>query len=406
MAAAMTGALAVAVLFQTSPVVRGRVLDGQTGEPVAGAAVVVDGRTADAGGSDGAFAVAAGQAARRHGEHVVLITANGYAFVSRRVDVAGDGVDLGVIRLNRESAGVNERVDVRGAPALDASAARTLTKAELETLSIVLVDDPLRSVHVLPTTAIPIWPALSSGQSSAPAPTFRVFVAYSLNADYAAKPFFIIFNQPVSPFLSVGGGAYGFEASIERGLRGHLGLKASVSRYVDPFRGAASYCQPPFASICAVRVPFRDDTSALYVTAGPVITAREHKRTSLFAHALVGAVRSSSTFSLSGNNLEYVVNPTSLPSWLIVVTGQPFGQPNSVSYGDHLSDVGLAAAVGGGIDRKLAHRLQFRASVDWNPTFLSRPNLSTNTAVAVVPSERGMQSHTRLSLGVVWQVGR
>ena len=262
----------------------------------------------------------------------------------------------------------------------------------------------LRGFRLVATTAILFWPALSSGQSSAPAQTIRVSGAYSVNADYAAVPFLIVFNQPVSPFLSVGGGPYGFEASIERGLRGHLGLKASVSRYADPFRGTAAYCQPP--SICAVRVPFRDDTSVLYVTAGPVITAREHKRTSIFAHALVGAVRSSSTFSLSGNNLEYVLNPTSLPGWLIVFTGQPFGQPNSVSYGDHLSDVGLAAALGGGIDRKLAHRLQFRASMDWDPTFLSRPKVSTNTAIAVVPSKRGIQSHTRLSLGVVWQLGR
>ena len=246
---------------------------------------------------------------------------------------------------------------------------------------------------------------MSFGQSSAPAPTTRIFGAYSFNADYIANvPFMIIFNQPVSPFFSLGGGPYGFEASIERGLRGHLGLKASVSRNLDPFSGPAAYCQPP--SLCATRVSFEDQTSVLYVTAGPVFTGRASKRTSVFAHALVGAARSSSTFTLSGNGVEYVANPTSLPGWLIVVTGQPFGQPDTVSYGDHLSDVGLAAAVGGGFDRKLAHRLQFRLSMDWNPTFLSRPKVSANTAVAVVPTERRMQNHTRLSFGVVWQLGR
>lgn len=262
----------------------------------------------------------------------------------------------------------------------------------------------LRGFRSVAATAILLWPALSSGQSSAPAPTIRVFGAYSLNADYIAQPVLIVFNQPVSPFLSTGGGPYGFEISVERGFRRHLGLKASVSRYVDPFRGIAAYCQPP--SLCAIRVPFEDHTSAMYITAGPVFTARESKRTSVFAHALVGAVRSSSTFSLSGNDVEYVVNPASLPSWLIVFAGQPFGQPTRISYGDHLSDVGLAAALGGGIDRQLAHRLQFRASMDWDPTFLSRPTASTNAAIAVVPSERGMQSHIRLSLGVVWQLGR
>ena len=258
--------------------------------------------------------------------------------------------------------------------------------------------------RVVATAAILFWPALSSGQSAAPAPATRVFGAYSASADWAAVPFVFIVNQPVSPFLSLGGGPYGFEASIERGLGGHLGLKASISRYVDPFRGTVAYCQAPF--LCAVGVPFRGDTSALYVTAGPVVTARERKRTSVFAHALVGAVRSSSTFSFSGNNVEYVVNPTSLPTWLIVVTGQPFGQPNTVSGGDHLSDVGLTAALGGGIDRTLARRLQFRVSADWNPTFLSRPKHTTNAELATVPSERGMQPHVRLSLGVVWQLGR
>src|SRR5262245_13040548 len=251
---------------------------------------------------------------------------------------------------------------------------------------------------------------LSSGQSSAPAqrsapaPTIRVFGAYSLNADYAAVPFLVVFNQPVSPFLSTGGGPYGFEVSVERRLRGHLGLKASVSRHSDPFRGDTAYVQPPF--LCAIHVLFKDDVSAMYFTAGPVWTARENKRTSVFAHALIGAVRSSSTFSLSGDNVEYVSNPTSLPGWLVVFTGQPFGQPNSVSYGDHLSDVGLAAALGAGFDRKLAHRLQFRLSMDWDPTFLSRPKVGTNAAAAVVPVERGMQNHIRLSLGVVWQLGR
>lgn len=127
----------------------GRVFDAQTGEPVAGAAIVIDGRTAGAAASDGAFAVAAG--APRRAE--VLVTAVGYAFVTRRVDVGAAGADLGDIRLNRESAGVFERVEVRGAAAVDAAPARTLTKVDLQNLSMVVVDDPLRSVHALPGVA-------------------------------------------------------------------------------------------------------------------------------------------------------------------------------------------------------------------------------------------------------------
>jgi hypothetical protein len=147
-------ALALSVLLaldplQPGPLITGRVLDAQTGEPVAGAAVVIDGRTAAAAGSDGTFAVAAGPARRVD----VLVTAVGYAFVTRRVEVTEAGTDLGAIRLNRESAGVTERVEVRGAAPVDTAPARTLTKVDLQTLSMVVVDDPLRSVHALPGVA-------------------------------------------------------------------------------------------------------------------------------------------------------------------------------------------------------------------------------------------------------------
>ena len=261
-----------------------------------------------------------------------------------------------------------------------------------------------RQLEAVATTVILCWPAVSSGQCSAPAPTTRVFGAYSINADFVTDlPFAIIVDQAVSPFFSHGSGPFGFEASIERGVRGHLGVKASVSRYTDPFRGTASFCQP---GSCAVSLVFEDDASAVYFVAGPVFTARERKRTALFAHVLVGAVRSSSTFRLAGDNVEYLANPTALPDTLILVTSTPFEESPTLSYTDHFSDVGLAATIGGGFDVRLARRLQFRTSIDWDPTFLARPKATTNTELATVPSERRKQSHGRLSLGVVWQFGR
>ncbi|HVQ43333.1 MAG TPA: hypothetical protein VMS54_14030 [Vicinamibacterales bacterium] len=258
---------------------------------------------------------------------------------------------------------------------------------------------------VIAATVFLCWPAASSAQSVTPPKHTRVFGAYSVNADYVENvPFAIIVDQPVSPFVSHGSGPFGFEASIERALRGHVGVKASVSGYFDPFRGTASRCQPP--SVCAVSLAFEDDASAMYFTAGPVITARENKRTSLFAHMMVGAVRSSSTFRLTGTDVQYVTDPTSLPDTLILVSSTAFGQPSTLSYTDHFSDVGFAATLGGGFDVRVARRFQFRTSIDWNPTFLSRPKTATNTELAVIPSERRMQSHLRISLGLVWQVGR
>jgi hypothetical protein len=135
--------------LQGGPTIAGRVLDAQTGDPVAGAAIVIDGRTGGAAGADGVFSVPAGSTRRVD----VLVTAVGYAFVTRRVDVTAGGADLGDVRLNRESAALLERVDVRGTQALDGATARTLTKADLATLSMVIVDDPLRSIHALPGVA-------------------------------------------------------------------------------------------------------------------------------------------------------------------------------------------------------------------------------------------------------------
>src|SRR6185369_18022157 len=111
----MATALAFSAWFglaalQGGPVIGGRELDAQTGDPVAGAAIVVDGRTAGAAGADGVFSVPAGSTRRVD----VLVTAVGYAFVTRRVDLTAAGADLGDVRLNRESAAVTERVEVRG----------------------------------------------------------------------------------------------------------------------------------------------------------------------------------------------------------------------------------------------------------------------------------------------------
>src|SRR5581483_2021969 len=93
--------------LQGGPSISGRALDAQTGDPVAGAAIVIDGRSAGAAGADGVFSVPAGSARRVD----VRVVAVGYAFVTRRVEVTAAGADLGDVRLNRESAALAERVE-------------------------------------------------------------------------------------------------------------------------------------------------------------------------------------------------------------------------------------------------------------------------------------------------------
>jgi outer membrane cobalamin receptor len=126
--------------------VHGRVIDAQTGAAVARVAIVADGVTVAATDDRGEFVAALPARARVE----LVITAIGYGLARRTIATPPASLDLGTIALNRESAGVAERVTVT-APADHAGPApRVLTRADLETLSMVLVDDPLRSVHALP----------------------------------------------------------------------------------------------------------------------------------------------------------------------------------------------------------------------------------------------------------------
>src|SRR5678816_747681 len=96
--------------LQGGPPIAGRVLDAQTGDPVAGAAIVIGGRTAGAAGGDGVFSVPAGSTRRVD----VLVTAVGYAFVTRRVDVTAGGASQRELGL-QIVVGRNARQRVDGA---------------------------------------------------------------------------------------------------------------------------------------------------------------------------------------------------------------------------------------------------------------------------------------------------
>src|SRR4026208_713645 len=78
--------------LQGGPAIAGRVLAAQAGEPDRAAAAVC---------ADGVVSVPSGSTRRVD----VLVTAVGYAFVTRRVDVTAGGADLGDGRLKRASAG-------------------------------------------------------------------------------------------------------------------------------------------------------------------------------------------------------------------------------------------------------------------------------------------------------------
>jgi hypothetical protein len=143
----MIGFLVAWLVAGIAGTLHGRVVDAQTGMPVARVTVLVDGVKLAETDDRGEFTVPSPAKPRVE----LMVTAVGYGFVKRGIDVEAGRTELGTLSLNRESASVSERVTVTGASARDVDAAtRSLTKSELQALSMVLVDDPLRSVHALP----------------------------------------------------------------------------------------------------------------------------------------------------------------------------------------------------------------------------------------------------------------
>ena len=240
-------------------------------------------------------------------------------------------------------------------------------------------------------------------------PRFELMGAYAFNTDFIRDlPLLIVADQKVSPFFSNGSGPAGFEASIKRYVRGNLGLKATVSGYFDPgFEGGALYCQQ---TVCALNVRAKAEPRTFFAMFGPEWKFRSAKRLSPFLYAIGGIVYERSTFKLSGSNVQYAaVRYTSVQSvggsatqGLLVFTSAGFPLDGTVHYSDTSVDVGLSLGLAGGFDARVSERLSFRASLEYDPTFLVRPLLTDPTLLLQKPNSRSVQNHIALSLGLVW----
>lgn len=129
---------------------RGRVIDAQTGEPIAKALVSIRSRKLEAVTDGSGRFVLAGVPP---GEAEIAVTTVGYGLGRRTVDAGRDTAEI-EIRLDQEALRRAEDVAVTAAPFEPsdpaAPAAHMLGGTELENLASVLVDDPLRSVQSLP----------------------------------------------------------------------------------------------------------------------------------------------------------------------------------------------------------------------------------------------------------------
>jgi hypothetical protein len=72
-----------------------------------------------------------------------------------------------------------------------------------------------------------------------------------------------------------------------------------------------------------------------------------------------------------------------------------------VHYTDSSSDIGLTLSLGAGLDVRMSEALSARFLIDYDPTFLTRPDIR-DESVAGPTGTTHIQIHARLSFGIVW----
>jgi hypothetical protein len=129
----------------------GRVVDAVTGEPVAKVKIIVNGTQQNTTTDEkGGFTLGGLQP----GEVELYITAVGYGIVKKSFILKeGENTEKD-IALNQEAATLTEQITVTADPyektETNAASEQNLNKLELQTLSMVLVGDPLRAAQALP----------------------------------------------------------------------------------------------------------------------------------------------------------------------------------------------------------------------------------------------------------------
>jgi len=134
--------------------IAGRVVDLQTGEPIAKAAISIPGQPATVTtGNDGRFTLPKIPA----GTVVLHVSTVGYGLLKKKVDLApGATIELD-LRLGQEALRDTQQITVATGPfdpvVPDAVTQYSLDNSELQDLSTVLANDPFRAVASLPGVA-------------------------------------------------------------------------------------------------------------------------------------------------------------------------------------------------------------------------------------------------------------
>ena len=235
--------------------------------------------------------------------------------------------------------------------------------------------------------------AQTNGEASS---QYLLFGAISENADTVPnRETLLLTDRKVSPVFSLGSGR-GFEFSLTLRKTEHLAYTADFSAYHDHFTGDATYCQP---TACGTGLHFEDKSETFYLVAGPEYRGSERLRLTPFVHGLAGAVFSRSKFTMAGSNVQYFDQFRG--TGLILLSTSPFPKTATIHYADSYSDIGLALSLGAGLDVRLSDALSARALMDYDPTFLTRPDVRSERTAEPTGSAH-MQTHIRFAFGFVW----
>ena len=143
-----------ALAAQPGAVVTGQVVDAQSGLGLSDVRVQVQGQPASVlTGQDGRFVLPGIPA----GRHVLTVSVVGYVLVRRDIEVGEGGSISVVIPLTEGTGTYTERVEVTGDLFREAESAvasqQVLGSADLQNLRGLVLDDPVRAMHVLPGVA-------------------------------------------------------------------------------------------------------------------------------------------------------------------------------------------------------------------------------------------------------------
>jgi len=237
--------------------------------------------------------------------------------------------------------------------------------------------------------------AVAQTNDNAP-PRYLFFGGLSENHNYVPpRETLLVIDRKVSPFLSLGSGR-GFEFSVTRLKTPHLAYTADFSGYLERFNGGATYCQP---TACGLGLRFEDEAQTFYLVAGPELRGSERGRMTPFVHGLAGGVFSRSKFTMEGSNVQYLNSFSG--TGLLLLSTAPFPKSSIVHYADSHTDAGLTLSLGAGLDVRMSEALSGRILIDYDPTFLTRPDIR-DPSVAGPTGSTHIQNHTRISLGIVW----